>query len=166
MPWMIACEPAASSLPRERAHRLQMQCCALTSGLRHRVRRCEERVAALHGRVARRASTCQARWPQSRGARAFGKVLGWRQWVLVADRVLSGQADTQGTLQAVGVSVASSPFAQRRRVLVPSRLRRPVVSLHHTICKGARETRVSIRVARAGAGHHRVRLVAGWAQDV
>ena len=92
------------------------------------------RVAALHGRVARRASTCQARWPQSLGARAFGKVLGWRQWVLVADRVLSGQADTQGTLQAVGVGVAGSPFARRRRVLiVPSRLRRPAVGLHYNL---------------------------------
>ena len=49
---MIACEPAASSLPRERAHMLQMQCCALTSGLRHRVRRCEE-LDALAASAAR-----------------------------------------------------------------------------------------------------------------
>ena len=126
-----------------------MQCCALTSGLRHRVRRCEE-LDALAASAARgcppwpcrpcRASTCQARWPQSRGARAFGKVLGWRDsgfWLPIACSVVRQTRRARFKLWAwalqahrfLGEDVSSS-------FLVASAGQRSVFT---TICEGVRD---------------------------
>ena len=117
----------------------------------------------------RSASTCRARRPQSRGARAFGKVMGW--WMVgggfrLPNASSSGRAGTQGTLQAVSAGVASSPLLLGEHSPRSfSHHRRPAVSLHSTICEGTPQTRVSIRGARAGASHHDIRLVAGRSQD-
>ena len=81
-----------------------------------RTKTCQMRSSSVRWALTteRSASTCRAaRRPQSRGARAFGKVMGW--WMVgggfrLPNASSSGRAGTQGTLQAVSAGVASSPL--------------------------------------------------------